>query len=493
MTVPAPPPLGPRRREPAAAGDVLDQLAEGYFELDRAYRYRRVNAAGARLVRRPARELLGRAVLEVFPEIAATEVHRAVEQAMAGGGPAHVETYFAPLGLWALNSVYPLPDGVAIVCHDLTERRRAEARDRALAAIVTAADDAIVTKTLDGIVTSWNPAAERLFGWTAAEMIGRSIATIVPPDKRAELAEILARLGRGERIEHHETARVAKNGRRIDVSNSISPLVDDAGQVIGAVKIGRDITARRHAEALREDFLAAVAHDLKNPLGAIKAHAQLLLRALSRGAPPDPAQLTRRLGAIDEAATRLADQINGLVEAARLSTDAVPALDRAPVDLVALARRGVAEAQATTPRHAVRLETAIDALVGEWDEARLERVVANLVGNALKYSPGGGEIVVRITREEAAGRTWAALVVADQGLGIPAADLPHVFARFRRGANVAGIAGAGIGLTGVKQIVEQHGGAIAIASVEGAGTTVTVRLPLAPALVPEPGAASAAG
>ena len=167
-------------------------------------------------------------------------------------------------------------------------------------------------------------------------MVGQSITRIVPSEKRDELADILARLGRGERIDHHETMRVAKDGRRIDVSVSISPLADRSGRVIGAVKIGRDISARREAESLREDFLAAVSHDLKNPLGGLKAHAQLLLRALRRGDPPDLARLTRGLEAIDEAATRLTGQIDDLVDAARLQPGVVIALERTPVDLVAL-------------------------------------------------------------------------------------------------------------------------------------------------------------
>jgi signal transduction histidine kinase len=135
---------------------------------------------------------------------------------------------------------------------------------------------------------------------------------------------------------------------------------------------------------------------------------------------------------------------------------------------------------ATTERHALRLAVDDAPLVGTWDTARLERVVANLLGNAVKYSPDGGPIVVRMAREEdSEGMAWAVLSVRDAGVGIPAADLPHVFDRFRRGGNVAGIAGAGIGLTGVRQIVEQHGGTVAVESEVGRGSTFTVRLPLA--------------
>ncbi|MDP9474038.1 MAG: ATP-binding protein [Chloroflexota bacterium] len=128
------------------------------------------------------------------------------------------------------------------------------------------------------------------------------------------------------------------------------------------------------------------------------------------------------------------------------------------------------------------METQEPSLVGEWDRARLARVVANLLDNAVRYSPKGGEIVVRVGRvEDPDGMPWAVLAVSDQGVGIPAADLPHLFERFYRGGNVTGrIAGTGIGLAGAKQIVEQHGGTIAVASEEGRGATFTVRLPVVP-------------
>ncbi len=129
--------------------------------------------------------------------------------------------------------------------------------------------------------------------------------------------------------------------------------------------------------------------------------------------------------------------------------------------------------------HHIRLETALSELVGQWDTQRVERVLSNLLNNAIKYSPAGGEIIVRLTSEGDGARNWAVLTVQDGGLGIPAADLPHIFERFRRGTNVVGrIKGTGIGLAGVKQVVEQHGGSVTAVSRQGTGTTFSVRLPL---------------
>jgi signal transduction histidine kinase len=147
--------------------------------------------------------------------------------------------------------------------------------------------------------------------------------------------------------------------------------------------------------------------------------------------------------------------------------------------VVALARQVIDEQQHTTEQHQLRLDAQVTELVGEWDAARLERLLANLVSNAVKYSPEGGEVTLTIRMETEAGEPWAVLTVQDRGVGIPATDLPHVFERFRRGRNVEGhIGGTGIGLAAVRQMVQQHGGQVTVESQEGCGTTVTVRLPL---------------
>jgi signal transduction histidine kinase len=147
--------------------------------------------------------------------------------------------------------------------------------------------------------------------------------------------------------------------------------------------------------------------------------------------------------------------------------------------MVALAEASVEEAQRTTSEHQIRVEAGVPRLTGEWDGARLARVLGNLLKNAVTYSPQGGEIVVRVQREENDGHPWAVVAVTDHGIGVPEADLPRLFERFHRGSNVAGrIAGAGIGLAGARQIVEQHGGTISATSVEGVGSTFTLRLPI---------------
>ncbi|HEY7063483.1 MAG TPA: PAS domain S-box protein [Chloroflexota bacterium] len=673
---------------------------------------------------------------------------------------------------------------------DVTDRQQMEEARAQLAAIVASAEDAIIGKTLDAIVTSWNPGAERMYGYTAAEMIGQPIARLIPADHPGELTAIMERLRRGERIEHFQTERVRKDGQRLSVSVSISPIRDARGEIVGASAIARDITEQqRQAEALRlseerlrlaleagrmeswdwsvetgqvvwspnmevihgcapgslggqfedfasgihaedrervlgvlhgalergepyqieyrnvrpdgrtqwletrgevlrdeqgkpvrmmgvcaditermaaeqalreeretlatlnrlgqtiaaeldlgklvqavtdaatevaeaefgaffynavdergetyqlytlagvpreafaqfpmprntelfgptfrgegivrladvrhdprygknapyygmpaghlpvvsylavpvlsrsgevlgglffghaepgrfteraerlvaglaamaavamdnahlyrqvqdavrarDGFLAAAAHDLKTPLTSIKGMAQLLQRRLARAGVPATDGLAEGLAGIDTTVTKMAEQLDELLDLTRLQLGQPLELRRRSTDLVELARRVTAEQQKTTERHHIRVETGRAELRGWWDGVRLTRVLDNLVSNAVKYSPDRSEVTVTVKREDADGQAWAVLVVRDQGLGIPAADLPQIFERFTRASNVTGrIAGTGIGLASARQIVEQHDGTISVETEEGVGSTFTVRLPL---------------
>lgn len=241
----------------------------------------------------------------------------------------------------------------------------------------------------------------------------------------------------------------------------------------------QDLEARRQVEVEKEVFLEALAHDLANPLTALKAQAQLLLQRVGQGRA-DTATLETGLAAIDAAADRATRLIAELTDTARLEARRSLELNRTPTDLVSLAQKILTEFRAAAG-HRLQLNSVQPELIGSWDVDRLARVLENLLANAIKYSSDTGIIDIRIDREEASDGAYAILSVADQGMGIPAIDLPHIFERFRRGGNVAGrIVGTGLGLWGSQRIVAQHGGTIAIASAEGQGTTVTVRLPLLP-------------
>ncbi len=260
---------------------------------------------------------------------------------------------------------------------------------------------------------------------------------------------------------------------------STAPLRDGSGAITGAVAVYQDISALKEFERQKDEFLAAAAHDLKTPLTSIRGYAQLLARQLASSRVPDSERLAKSLASIDASVTRMVRLIDELLDVTRLQMGRLLDLDRRPTDLLALARQVAAEQQQTTRRHDVRVTSAERALIGEWDAVRLERALSNLVNNAIKYSPEGGEVTVEVARDHRPEGDWAVLQVHDQGVGIPSFDLPRIFGRFQRGSNIVGrIGGTGIGLAAARQIAEQHGGTIAVQSQEGVGSVFTIRLPL---------------
>ena len=239
---------------------------------------------------------------------------------------------------------------------------------------------------------------------------------------------------------------------------------------------------RQEAIRTHEELFSIVSHDLKNPVATIKGFAQLLQRIVHRLKTSNEEasqQLLNGLSRIDATATRMTTLINELLDLASLQIGKPLELDQKDTDLVALTHQIITAFQQTTEQHNFRIQVYVPELRGYWDATRLERVISNLVSNAVKYSPDGGEVVVELAREDEETASWAVLKVQDQGIGIPAQDLPFIFDRFHRGSNVAGrIQGTGLGLASARQIVEQHGGTIEATSQEGTGARFIVRLPL---------------
>lgn len=236
--------------------------------------------------------------------------------------------------------------------------------------------------------------------------------------------------------------------------------------------------ARAEAEAAvqaRDNFVTIISHDLRNPMTAIQAQMDLLQRRAAQGVAPTAKRLLTWLETVGKSVKRLSAQIDELHDATRMQAGRALDLQRRPTDLVALAREAAMQYRHVSDAHRIRIETAVPSLIDTWDASRLERVLANLLSNAIKYSPAGGLISVRVSREG----DWGVLAVKDRGMGIPAQDIERIFERYQRASNVtAATPGAGLGLTGANDIVTQHGGDIAVQSEEGAGTTFVVRLPM---------------
>jgi PAS domain S-box-containing protein len=229
---------------------------------------------------------------------------------------------------------------------------------------------------------------------------------------------------------------------------------------------------------VRDEFLSSVSHDLKNPLATIKARAQVLRRRVGHLPEDQQERFYVGLDSIDTTAGKMTRLIDDLVDVVHLRIGRPLTLRYEDVDLVKLVRQVVSEQQSTLRRR-LTFQSSLEELPAALEVARSARVLVNLISNAAKYSPEGREITVTLERETASEEPMAVISVIDQGIGIPAADLPHVFERFFRASNAGDVEGSGIGLAGALQIVEHHGGTMEVRSQEGEGTTFTARLPLA--------------
>lgn len=237
----------------------------------------------------------------------------------------------------------------------------------------------------------------------------------------------------------------------------------------------------RDAIRIRDELFSIVSHDLKNPVATIKGFAQLLRRTINRADFPDKEQIVDGLARIDNTATRMTILINELLDIARLQIGRPLDLNLRETELVMLVHQVVNAHQQTTQKHSLTITVDIPEVRGMWDAIRLERVLGNLLTNAIKYSPEGGTIAVSIGHEGDAENGYALLSVQDEGIGIPGEDLPHIFDQFHRAKNVSEqIIGTGLGLASARKIIEQHGGSISVTSQEGGGSTFTIRLPQNP-------------
>jgi PAS domain S-box-containing protein len=326
-----------------------------------------------------------------------------------------------------------------------------------------------------GACVDVNPALGEMTGYNRDELVGVPVTHVAPNGPwSGEQGKRLRRDGQWR----GEFELRAKDGSLLPVESWITRVRLPSGQVyVGVLRV---VSVRKQFERLQEEFLSALAHDLKNPLTAVRGQTQLLRRRIDRGDMTDMARLAAGLGGIDTATARMAKLLDELADVMRLRAGQDIELQREPIDLVALARRAVEEHERLTEIHAIRFQSDLTEVVGFWDGPRLERVLGNLLGNAIKYSPEGGEITVHVGRETTGDADEVVLSVVDRGVGIPASDLELIFERFRRAGNVESIAGTGIGLAGTRRIVERHGGTIAVASREGEGSTFTVRLPVDP-------------
>jgi PAS domain S-box-containing protein len=356
-----------------------------------------------------------------------------------------------------------------VIRSELKARHRAEETSRRLASIVSSSDDAILGKTLDGVITSWNRGAERLYGYTAEEIVGRPISLLVPPERADEFRQILDAIRCGERVEHFETVRRQKDGSFRDVSVTISPIENSAGHVIGASSIARDISDRKAVERLRTDFLAMLTHDIKNPLAVIDGYLNMLRDTLSLDHESE--ELLQRIESSTETIISL---VSNYLDISKIEAGQV-SLSKQTVAVASVLRRVVEQLQTAASHRGVMIALQVDDDLPtlDADPLALERVFANLVGNALKFSPDGGTVTVT-----AESRSQEVIVhVADNGPGMAPHEIPSLFERYRQTEAGRLKRGAGMGLFIVKSFVTAHGGTVQAQSSPGQGASFEVRLP----------------
>jgi len=377
--------------------------------------------------------------------------------------------------------------GIVLVFRDITARRQAEEASLRLAAIVESSDDAILSKSLDGVVTSWNVGAERLFGYRAEEMIGQPILRLLPEDRHEEEYAILERLRRGERVDPFETVRRAKDGRLLDMSITVSPLRDAHGRIIGASKIARDITERKRAEeALRRakeaaeaadrtksEFLSTMSHELRTPLHVILGYTDMLLDGAVGDLPSQQMEIVRR---IERNSRVLFDLINMVLDLNRLETGGLP-VDVRSVQAAILFAEVQAELQGLCDQSGLACLWRVAPGLPPFhtDPGKLKVVLKNLVSNAVKFTEEGS---ITVAAEERQG--GIEFSVTDTGIGIPAEAQAYIFEPFRQvdGATARASGGSGLGLHIVQRLLEILGGRIRVESVVGHGSTFRVWLPM---------------
>ena len=454
------------------------------------------NRSAERIFGYAAEEMIGQSIRRIIPPELQPEEDEVLEKVGSGEGVHHFETVRVTkegrrVDISLTVSAIKTPDGRVIgastIARDVTLTKQLERDARHFAAIIASSDDAIISKTLDGIVLTWNAAAERLFGYTAEEILGHSVRILIPDDRQHEADEVLSRVAGGQRLEHYETLRRKKDGTLVPVSLTISPILNGEGVVVGASKIARDITERvradqehrrileiaRGANRLKDEFLATLSHELRTPLNAIGGYARLMQVGLLTG--------DKQRSAVDTIvrnASSLGQMIEDVLDVSRIVSGKVR-LNVQPVEMSSVIREAVETAQPAADAKKIHLDVIVDprGTLVSGDPDRLRQVLWNLCANAIKFTDKGGHVQVRLERVN----SHIEATVSDNGIGISPDFLPHLFERFSQAdAGAARLhGGLGLGLAICKHLIELQGGRIlAYSDGPGRGSTFQIALPV---------------
>jgi len=445
------------------------------------------NAAATRVFGYQPNEIIGKSILTIIPPELQHEEAEILRKLRAGERIQHHETVRMrqngerfPISV----TISPIRDAsgnvvaASKIAHDISERRKNEESLSRLAAIVDSADDAIISKTLNGIVTSWNRAAHRMFGYSAEEMVGQSILRLIPEGLSYEEEEILRKLRAGERIDHYETTRRRKDGELFQVSVTISPIIDSSGKIIGASKIARDISDKKRVELLLIQseklaatgrMAAAIAHEINNPLESL-INVIFLARQLSA---PD-SRVTQLLLTAEqelERVSHIARQTMGYYKDTGSPTN---------VHIHELIQNVLTVYNSKVMSCGIAVDSQFNDLQKiSISKGEILQVLSNVIANSIDSMKQGGVLTITTRNVFTEAEEGIEVVVRDTGIGIDGSNLPRVFEAF---FTTKGILGTGIGLWVAKQLITRRGGQISIASSttpQNSGTTVTIFIPFA--------------
>jgi two-component system sensor histidine kinase VicK len=490
------------RSAPRRTADIRQELAallvessdDAIIGLTRASVVTTWNRSAQRLYGYAAHEVVGRNVSFLLPPDRLGEVDGIQRRAATDGGleyetkRVHKDGHLIDVSIAAspiVDSVGTMV-GLSARSRNITERKRTDSVAAEMAAIVDSSNDAIIGKTLQGVITTWNRGAEHIYGYTAEEAVGKNVSLLLPPKRSDEAIEIIAAMvATNARTDHFETKRVRKDGRIIDVSLTVSPIRDSDGKIIGASSVARDVTEHNiMAEALKaselrsvlavsrakDEMVSLVSHELRTPLASLLGFTELLY---SRDFSEE--RRKQYLGVMLREGRRLTDLINDVLHIQRLEAGH-QTLNLSPVDLDALIRRAVFAA-GNDPLRPIEVQASGQIPLVMVDPDAILQVLANFLTNARNYSPNGGEITIgaRLAGD------MVEIDIQDHGLGIPAMELPKLFGTFYRvdsGDHLL-LKGTGLGLAINRRIAEAHGGHVqAYSDGPGHGSRFQIALPV---------------
>lgn len=432
-----------------------------------------------------AEEVIGKHITILIPDARIAEEDYILSNIKNGVRIQHFQTtriskegHEIPISL----TVSPVKDkegviiGVSKIARNISIEKLAEEKQAMLAAIVESSDDAIISKDLNGIISSWNSGAEKIFGYKEHEVLGKHISILIPQDSLDEETEIISRIRKGQKVNHFQTIRVTKTGDEIHISLTVSPVKDGNGNIIGASKVARDVTKEKKAEEeirdlsqKKDEFIALASHELKTPLTSLSGFMQIIDKKISE--PTSKILVGKSMKILEKLNILIGDLFDiSKIQSGKLQFH----FER--IDLTSFVLDLVETVRFSQSTHQINFISDGSVSI-KGDRLRLEQVLVNLINNAVKYSPGANKVDVKI----ATTADYAIVSIQDYGLGISKEEQQNIFSQFYRVSGLSHkISGLGLGLYITKEIIDRHSGQIMVESELGKGSVFSFKLPINP-------------